>query len=195
MSHDKDNINLGDIESLYREYHKTLCNVAYTIVKDKDAAQDIIQNVFIQIWRKKDQTTISTSIKGYLIKATINASIYYVRSSKRRIHLEEESAKGKPLAFNNSEDKLRENELEEKIKEALFRLPLKCRTIFLLNRYEGMKYKEIAEQLGLSLKTVENQMSIALEKLRRDLKPLLSPEFLKSLSLIAFVYPLAALAS
>jgi RNA polymerase sigma-70 factor, ECF subfamily len=184
MTDPKDPINISDIESLYRQYHKTLCNVAYGIVKDKDTAGDIVQNVFIQVWKKREATTINSSIKGYLIRATMNASVYYLRTSKRRFQVEEEAIKERPLAFNNSEDRLRESELEDKIKEALFRLPLKCRTIFLLNRYEGMKYKEIALQLGLSLKTVENQMSIALEKLRKDLRPYLTPEFLKSLSLI-----------
>ncbi len=75
-------------------------------------------------------------------------------------------------------------ELERKVDESINRLPPKCRAIYLMSRHEGLKYKEIADALDLSLKTVENQMGIALEKLREDLKPFLTTEFLAILFFI-----------
>ena len=179
MEESKDRMDMQLIEQLFRSEHKKLCNTANRILNDWDASQDIVQEVFIKFWNKRNEIKIETSAPAYLLKAVINTCLNYLESSKRQFRLREDITAEQiaGLAYQES-SALEEKELRIRLEMAIERLPPKCKTIFVLCKYEGMKYQQIADHLSISIKTVENQMGIALQKLREDLKTYASREFL-----------------
>jgi RNA polymerase sigma-70 factor, ECF subfamily len=178
--------SLNSIELLFRQYHKVLCNLARNIVRDKDAAEDIVQDVFLKLWNMRDEFDFTVPVKPYLYKATTNTAISWLNKNKQLPLGAEISDTDSGLVSSfNAEDKILEKELQVKILQAIDRLPPKCKAIFILSRYEGLKYRQIAEYLDISVKTVENQMCIALDRLRKDLEPYLTREFLGLISALA----------
>lgn len=168
-----------------------LFRLAFRLVREEEAAQDLVQNVFLQLWKKRQEIEFGPATKSYLYKATTHAALNYLEQQKRRLMRHQEITKSAPQETTEDLESLALQELQVHIQQAIDRLPPKCRVIFLLSRQEGLPYKQIAEQLDLSLKTVENQMGIALEKLRQDLKPFLTREFLLMIALlISFAYGL-----
>jgi RNA polymerase sigma-70 factor (family 1) len=175
LSLEVDTINDVVMEEIFKTHYLQLCNYAYIFLKDTDESEDIVQGVFYQLWKKKDSTEITTSLKSYLFTAVRNNCLKKVSHLKIRnqykeniIHLDDKSS-------NNTMDKVMGRELEEQIKNAIENLPQQCRLIFTLSRQSGFKYAEIAEQLEISVKTVENQMGKALKVLREKLKSYLIP--------------------
>lgn len=166
-----------DIEGLFRQHHKGLCDLAFNIVRDGDAAKDIVQEVFMKLWGNREQLTFGDQIKHYLFKATAHTAYNHIRFYKKIIPLEDLVNDKTMLAYAGT-DGVEYKELEVRVRHAIDKLPPKCKTIYILSRHEGLKYQEIADTLELSVKTVENQMGIALEKLRTELKPFLTAEFL-----------------
>lgn len=163
-----------NFENMYRTHYKMLRNAADNIIGDTDAAHDVVQEVFVKLLNKGDDVTLILNQKAYLFRSVINASITYLENNKNKTRLGELKIE----SSGTTDSKMLTKELELKIQNALDGLPPKCKAIFVLSRFEGLKNKEIAEQLGLSLKTVENQMGIALKKMKDDLKPYLTREFL-----------------
>jgi len=173
-----------DIESLFRQHHKGLCDLAFNIVRDTDAAKDIVQEVFMKLWGNREQLTFGDQIKHYLFKATAHTAYNHIRFHKKIIPLEN-LGDNNAIQAHAGIDGVEYKELEVRVRQAIDKLPPKCKTIYILSRHEGLKYQEIADALELSVKTVENQMGIALEKLRTELKPFLTIEFLGILIIIA----------
>lgn len=132
---------------------------------DEDDAREVVQKVFISLWEKRGEIDLSTSLKSYLFTSVHNRSLNVIRDRKKFSSEEVPELAGEWDVSAQIESM----ELEEKINEALESLPEKCRQIFELNRFDGLKYSEIATQLGLSIKTVENQISKALRILREKL--------------------------
>ena len=161
---------LRNIEELFNEHYEFLCNVANRLLNDRDAARDIVQDVFLQLWRKRNELNIDHSMKGYLYRAAINGSLQYLEKSKRTLHIVEDPSPPN-LIHRDVEETIQYKELKKDYEKALDLLPTKCRAIFVLSRYEEMKYKEIAAHLEVSVKTVETQMSIALKRLKGYLEP------------------------
>jgi RNA polymerase sigma-70 factor (ECF subfamily) len=176
-----------NFEGDFRSDYNLLCNVANNLIKNNKAAEDIVQDVFLKLWQKKDLLIINTSYRSYLQKATINASLDYLAAAENTIRLEQVKTH---FTEDSPEKKITAKELERSIEIAIDRLPPKCRVIFILSRQQGMKYREIAEHLDISVKTVENQMGIALEKLRSELRPFLSSELISKtgFSILAFFF-------
>lgn len=163
-----------DFEHIFRSQFPVLCNVAFNIIKNQKASEDIVQDIFLRLWKNKDRLDEVDNYKAYLYRSTTNAAIDYLKRNKNVITLNQrEITTGVPEADQN----VREQELTRTIDKALASLPPKCRAIFVLSRHEGMKYREIAEYLEISVKTVENQVGIALSKLRESLRPYLTKEF------------------
>lgn len=162
--------DLTSFESIYKSYYKQLCNLAFKIIGDQAAAEDVVQNLFIKIWNKRDMIVVS-DIKAYVNKSTINASLNYLKSSKNRSMISLASVPDQN--DDTTEKQVRLNELHAKIDLAIKKLPPKCQVIFNLSRFEHMSGDEIAQHLGVSKKTVDNQIGIALKKLREELKPYL----------------------
>lgn len=175
---ERKSLDINKIEELFKSHYKALCNTVNRIVKDCDASEDIVQEVFIRVWKKREEITIDSSFKGYLFKAVSNAALNYLQSRKVSGFKEEIDDS---IHFHYALDErnlLDQKELEERIEKAIEILPPKCKVIFVLSRYEEMKYQEIANHLNISVKTVENQMGIALEKLRLSLNPYIKGELL-----------------
>ncbi len=160
-----------EFEKIFRSYFTVLSNIAYSVVKDKDQAKDVVQQVFIKFWDKRNSINIRNEIKSYLHRAVINTSLNYIERNKK-LKLEDDFS-----SFDRSEDsdpgksELKQQKLAVNIKNAIAELPEKCQLVFSLSRYEGMTNREIAEYLGISLKAVEKHVSRALRELRVTLKP------------------------
>lgn len=148
-----------------------MCNVANKILHDKDAAEDVVQDVFTKLWAKKIEIPQLQPGKNFLFRVTVNATLDHLEKNKRIIRLEDESPN--LAGANETQEKLDLKELEEKISRSLDGLSPKCRAVFILSRYEGMKYREIAEHLDISVKTVENHMGKALSHMREKILPYL----------------------
>jgi RNA polymerase sigma-70 factor, ECF subfamily len=173
-----------DFEEVYKSHYKMLRNAAQNIIGDHDASHDVVQEVFLKLWNKRNELDYILNIKAYLFKSVVNTSLTYIENNKSKTSLPELRLE----ASNTSDSKVLAKELEQKIQLALDALPPKCKAIFVLSRFEGLKNKEIAEVLGLSLKTVENQMGIALKKMRDDLRPYLTRDFLVLLISLGTLY-------
>lgn len=165
--------NQEEFEKLFRLHHKPLRNLAFNLVRDRDVANDVVQEVFVKLWQNREKVEFGDQIKHYLFKATSHTALNYLRTSKRIVSAENEHLMN--LQSPGGDEILHYEEFAVKVREAIDRLPPRCKMIYLLSRHEGLKYQEIADTLDISLKTVENQMGIALEKLREDLKPWLPP--------------------
>ena len=177
------------VEELFKENHRYLFSVAFNFIKDKEAARDIVQDVFLKLWKRRSQIDFKKGIRSYLFKAISNASLNYLEKNRSKASALQEILRTQDPTTSEDVHSASFKELEVRVRIAIDRLPPKCKMIFLLSRQEGMKYREIAEQLNLSVKTVENQLGIALEKLRWDLRPFLSKELLGGviLAILAFV--------
>ncbi|MDD2263701.1 MAG: RNA polymerase sigma-70 factor [Bacteroidales bacterium] len=160
-------------DGIYIAYFSRLCSFARTYVLSDETAENIVQNVFLFLWEKHYALKISTSISTYLYTLVKNKCIDHLRH--QRIAQEYRTEQSLKLAALEQLDTelISGEDLEKTVMAAIDRLPAKCREIFILSRVEGKKYREISQLLGISVNTVENQMSIALRKLRKDLEHLL----------------------
>jgi len=167
------NIKSGDtasFEMLFKTHYNPLCRFALSFLSDPDAAEETVQAVFIGFWEKRENIQVDTSLKAYLYRSVRNAALNEIKRLKvRQLHANAILAEGEPLSHAPDQYAIKE-ELEIKIQEALQALPEQCRLIFKMSRFEDLKYQEIADQLNLSIKTVENQMGKALKIMRVQLK-------------------------
>lgn len=166
-------LRAGDIaafEMLFRTYYQSLCNYACTFVRDPEEAEEVVQNTFTNIWEKRDTLSIHTGVKPYLYAMVRNACLNQLKHAKiKQQHAAMEIAVGERSVESVSRT-VEASELEVRIQEAMSKLPEQCRLVFKLSRFEDLKYAEIAEQLNISIKTVENQMGKALRVMREQLK-------------------------
>lgn len=156
-------------EQLFKTHFAVLCHFAKQYVQDEDTAQDICQKVFIQLWQKRQTIDPEQSIVSYLFTAVKNRCLNHIRDHKKYrskvldLELAEEE-------WSFQDDHFVVEELKASIAAALSTLPEKCRKVFEMSRYQQMTYKEIAEELAISPKTVEAHMSKAIKSLRIHLK-------------------------
>jgi RNA polymerase sigma-70 factor, ECF subfamily len=155
-----------EFERLFKDHFKSLYAYAFTILKNESIAEETVQNVFYKIWEKKVPDTIQTSLKAYLYKAVYHESLNYLKHRKVKAQYQSHVMHQQNNQYEHASKKVLVKELEIKLRDALNALPQQCRTIFQMSRFDGLKYQEIADQLGLSVKTVENQMGKALKQLR-----------------------------
>jgi RNA polymerase sigma-70 factor (ECF subfamily) len=152
---------------IFREYYQRLIWFALKFIHDKDKAEEFVQAVFVKLWEERKEIVITTSLKAYLYKSVQNKCLDSIKHDKIR-HRHEQ------IIQNNIETQKGENayssiELQEKIEDAINRLPEKTREIFRLSRFDDKKYREIAEILSISVKTVEAHVGKALSVLRYEL--------------------------
>jgi len=158
-------------ELLFRRYYDMLCRFATHFIHDQQLAEDIVQEVFYKLWRNPSNLNSQKNIASYLMKAVQNQGINIldheqIERKYAQIILSTQSESHQPTQF----EQLHVHELEKKISSAMNKLSPGVREIFELSRNHGLKYREIAEQLQISIKTVETQMSRALVILRHELK-------------------------
>lgn len=155
-------------ENVFKSNFKNLHAYASSLLKDEASAEEIVQQVFYKLWEKKDQLSSLQSVPAYLYRAVHNECMNHVKHSKvKAAHHSYAVHTGSEL--DNPTDQATLKELQVKIDNAINDLPEQCRTIFQLSRFEDMKYRDIAGKLGISVKTVENQMGKALRTLRTKL--------------------------
>lgn len=160
--------NIVELERLFDEHYASLLLYSNTIVKDRDDSADIVQRAFISLWEKTDSVDFHSSARAYLYKSVYYASLDLLKQEKVKKRYEHETIKGAVEMFHSN--KTEEKELNKTIEHALTELPEQCGRIFKMSRFDGLKYREIANALGISEKTVENQMGKALKILREVLK-------------------------
>lgn len=172
------------MELLFRQYYDYVCRTVFRIVPNAQVTEDIAQEVFMEIWRRREAFLITTSLKAYLRRAAANRALNYLRD--KRNQASDEVSEGH---FNLQADpnfSLEATELQSQIAGAIEQLPQRCREVFKLSRLEEMSYQEIADTMGISVKTVENQIVKALKMLRESLRPFME----NSLLLIAWLWDL-----
>jgi RNA polymerase sigma-70 factor (ECF subfamily) len=155
-------------EQLFKTYYHALHAYAQVILKDEDLAEEIVQGMFLKFWEKRQNLQIQ-SIKAYLYKCVYNDSINYLKQEKTKSKYQEFTIHTMNTEHEPAAAKVELSELQQHLRIALNQLPEQCRTIFQMSRFEELKYREIADHLGLSVKTVENQMGKALKILRLKL--------------------------
>lgn len=156
-------------EVIFRKYYQSLCNYANSMLKEIDEAEEVVQNLFSGIWEKRTELEISVSLKSYLYRAVHNHCLNRIKHLKIREEYQQYANSYYESSYESVSQSVIKNELERKIEEAIDKLPEQCRLIFRLSRFEELKYHEIAEQLAISPKTVENQIGKALKILRVEL--------------------------
>lgn len=176
---------------LYDQYYVLLCSIAYEFLKDYFLAETIVDDLILNIWQKRENLEI-TFLRSYLVRAVRNRCINYLNLEQERKEI--------AFSFINPNDKERifhskvseyplgiliENELEEKIAQAIERLPEDCRQVFTLSRFENKRYDEIGETLGISVNTVKYHMKNALSRLHKELSQYLILILLGLISLFA----------
>ncbi len=153
------------IEILFQQYFNVLCLRAIRVVKHREIAEDLVQELFLEIWNKRDRINITSSFKSYLSRSIVNRSLNWLRANKQVFEDAETGLMHKTDNYSISAE-IQKDELESYLNECIDELPEKCRLVFILSRYEELSYKEIANKLEISVKTVENQISKALKLLR-----------------------------
>lgn len=173
LEHDRivQEIKEGNEESfrqIFHAYYERLCHYAFTLLRDMDDAEDVVQSMFLKIWEKRQTLIITHTIKSYLYTAVYHQCVNQFDHRAVRVKFQERNAVEKSAAVQHPE--VFPNELEEYIVAAINTLPKQCRTIFMMSRYQEMKYTEIAKELNISVNTIENQISKALRILRMHFK-------------------------
>lgn len=160
-------------EKLFVDWYSPLHAYACSVLKDESLAAEAVQTVFTRLWEKREQLRVQASVKAYLYGSVYHECISWMR--RERTRREYRSGVLRRLggqadrSLENASDKAEVRELEQQFQRALDELPEQCKAIFQLSRFSELKYREIAEQLGISVKTVETQMTKALKLLRRKL--------------------------
>jgi RNA polymerase sigma-19 factor, ECF subfamily len=154
-------------EQYYKEYYKMFFLAAVGYLKDAGLAEEVVNDVFLKIWEAGATIQIETSLKAYIYRAVTNRSLNELHKSKRdHEHLKELSRRPE----GTDEHRFMEyNELKINLYSAIEQLPDQCRKVFIMSRFEGLKQQVIADQLGISIKTVKNHITLALKQLNKVL--------------------------
>lgn len=167
--------NVEFFESLYTLYYEKLYFFAFSYISSKEDAEEIIQDVFLKLWKNQDQFSSITNLTGYIYTMTRNACLDFLRAKKNVLAIESNLLQQQNLLnlYALSDDPssaIIEKELEAQIAKEINKLPEKCRNVFIKSRIDGLKHKEIADDLKISTKTIENHISKALRCIKRGLK-------------------------
>lgn len=158
-------------KELFEEYYPPLCNFAFSLLKDWELSQEVVQETFLKLWEQRNDIQINTSVKSYLFQSVKFLVIDYHRKlKKQKIKLE-----GYTLQIDTAEDNFNNTSeemvfLRHQLHKAIQQLKPKMQEIFRMNKFEGLTYKEIAEHLKISKRTVEDNMARALKLLYEQLK-------------------------
>ena len=158
------------IELLFDRFFEYLCAVVYRVIHDYEAARDVVQDIFMDLWKKRETLNIQTSLRPYLRRAAVNRGLNYIKRRRIVPNDDEEAALEIVSKTPSGQAHLERNELEKRIYSVIESLPPKCKLVFAMSRFENMSYQEIADALDISVKTVENQISKALKILRAEVQ-------------------------
>jgi RNA polymerase sigma-70 factor, ECF subfamily len=155
---------------IFNLHYKTMLGQAHRLIPDAGLSKDLVQEVFVEVWNKREDLNIHTSLVAYLRRAVVNRSLNHIKTQKRFIlnepddwtHIADESPADIDLKMIREDRSIA-------LHQAIEELPEKCRLVFNLSRFENLSHQEIADQLGISKKTIENQITKALKNLRKSL--------------------------
>jgi RNA polymerase sigma-70 factor (ECF subfamily) len=168
-----DRLREGDtaaFDALFRAWYAPLVRLAEGMLRDRAVAEEIVQDVLLELWRRRETLVLDGSPQAYLFQATRNRALNHIRHLRVR-------QQGEPQVIAEmsrsvaGDTQLIAEEIETALRSAINELPPRCREVFELSRMRGLRYAEIAETLGISVKTVEAQMGKALRTLRERLAP------------------------
>lgn len=162
-------VNAG-ISLLFRQYYVVLCSHAVRYVSSKAVAEDIVSDIFCEFHTESRYQSVTTSFRAYLFTAVRNRAFDYVRADMRQ-SLSLDSAELIPAHITQSPDSITQyEELYHDVEDAINAMPLKRRQIYVMHRFEGKRYQEIADELNLSLRTIEAHLYQAIHQIRNTLK-------------------------
>ncbi len=164
----------GDHHALrffFDKYYEDLCNYVNLYIRDQSVSEDIVQEIFIYLWEKRGIIKIENSVKSYLLRASRNKFLNHIRSERSHQSVKLEIISKNETYVDTNFNQLDINRIEGFINASIEKLPPRCREIYLLHRQDDLSYKEIASIMDISEKTVENQMTIALKRLKEQLAP------------------------
>ena len=154
------------LQRIFNHYYKYLVVTGYNITGDNEKAKDLVQDVFFELWKKRERLDIQSSLKSYLRRAVVNRSLNYIKTQKRFDFGDENFDAQTPDQAVSAQKILEAEDLKSALNGAIDGLPAKCKAIFMLSRYEKLSHKEIAAKLEISTKTIENQITKALKVVR-----------------------------
>ena len=155
-------------DAIFRAHYAALVGLAEGMLRSRAAAEDVAQEVMLELWRRRETMMIQESLRAYLIRSTRNRALNQIRHANVQRKAEPELARDEAV-FPTGASLLVAGELREAINAAVAELPPACREVFTLSRTQGLRYTEIAATLGISVKTVESQMGKALRHMRNRL--------------------------
>ena len=169
-------------KALFQKYYPAMCHFARQFLHDSEMAEETVQELFVHIWEKRASLNIETSVKHYFFRSIRNQCLNQIQHQKIRQQYASKMMESSHQEID-PEQYYMEVDLIKRIEKSIESLPPKRQKIFRLSREQGLKYKEIAEQLNISVKTVEAQMGLALKHLRDQLK-----EFSNHLITLLLIY-------
>lgn len=165
-------IREGDREAfkvLFQTHYEALCRYAFRYVDSPEVAEDLVQDVFFDVWKRRAAWQPTHSPRAFLYGAVRNQTLNHLRRVRAFRRLDEPGEPGEPLSLENPEASVHYEELRQDTERAVLELPPRCRDVFILSREHELTYPEIAATLGISIKTVETHMGRALQHLRERL--------------------------
>lgn len=163
--------NRKAMELIFRRYFDEMVKVVYRMIRNQEKAEDIVQDVFVKFWKQKENLKINSSLKAYLRRSCVNGCLDHIRKAKKFQTVNPETSLMRVASSQPDANKSMEvNELKILIQATIEDLPPKCKAVFTLSRQEQLSNKEIAERLGVTLKTVEAHITTALKRLRAVVK-------------------------
>lgn len=159
--------NEAALRQIFDRHYPLLLSDIYRLIPDESTCQDLAQELFVDLWNKRESLDIHTSLRAYLRRAAVNKSLNYIKAS-RKFQFEDSEDLGHLPDTSTQDASKREKQdtLEDALHAAIDTLPEKCRIVFNLSRFEQLSHREIAEKLGISVKTIENQITKAMKMLR-----------------------------
>lgn len=154
-------------KKLYKEYYNTLCNYVFQLCENKKLSEDIVQDTLLNFYLKRKKININKSLKNYLIKSSYHQFLQYLRKNNIEFDILDKVKWENISQIDDSQEDVKKQKIRL-IYDLIEKLPTKCRQVFIKSKIEGLKYKEIACEMNISTKTVENQMSKALIFLREN---------------------------
>lgn len=166
--------NESEFNNLFNLHYEELCRIVMPIIHDKAIAEDIVQDVFVKLWIRRDELEINTTHKGYLYKSVVYRALDHLRKVKTNNKASEELRYSGISHHNNTDERVREKEVMDAINKGMDQMTDNMKVIFQLSRFSGLKNKEIAEELNISIKTVESNMGKALKIMHAYLAPFIT---------------------
>ena len=151
---------------LFDNYYRYLTTIAYRYLKEREKAKDFAQDAFVVLWNQRKDLNIKIGLKPYLRQVVVNKCLNHLRREER-LDFSENSKLPETITNIDAIHHLEKEDLQKTVQIAVDQLPNRCRIIFCMSRYEEKSHKEISQELGITTKTIENQITIALKALRK----------------------------